>query len=285
MHDFIYHTPNLLEEALSILSEHGERAIPIAGGTALVNLMKQNLIMANHLVDLKNLTHLRTITHQSGNLHVGALTTHSELGNNTLIKKCIPLVADAYQRVATIRIRNAATIGGGLVHSDPAQDPPPALMVSNAYVSLTSLDGTRQLPVADLFVDYYQSALKAGELLTELVVPIQEPDVRTSYLQFLPRTKDDYATVTVAAIGRVVDGQCHDIKVALGSVGPTPVRATAVESLLLGKNISTCLVNKAAETVVEQIDPLTDFRGSAAYKRDMAVVFTRRALREVLNLY
>lgn len=240
MQDFIYHTPNHLEEALSILSKHGERSVPLAGGTALVNLMKQNLLMANHVVDLKNLTHLRTITHQDGNVHIGALTTHNDLGNNPVINTCIPLVADAYRRVASVRIRNVATIGGGLVHADPAQDPPPALMVSNASVSLTSLAGTRLLPVSDLFVDYYQSALTEGELLTELIVPSQGPDVRTSFLQFLPRTKDDYATVTVAAIGNVIDGQCCDIKVALGSVGPTPVRATVAESLLIGKIVSTC---------------------------------------------
>ena len=177
-----------------------------------------------------------------------------------------------------------ATVGGGLTHADPAQDPPPSLMVLDAHVVLTSFKGTRELPVKDLFVDYYESALEPGELLTELVVPQSPKGAKTVYLKFLPRTEDDYATVSVAALATVENGVCQEIRVALGAVAPTPIRATAAEAALQGQEVTPDAVRAAAETIADEVDPLTDFRGSDDYKRDMAVVFTRRALEQVLGL-
>ena len=284
MRDFIYHAPTTIDEALSLLEEHGEDARPIAGGTAMVNLMKQNLVLADHLVGLGKLPGLRGVTQTNGSLHIGALTRHRKVELSPEVKAHSPLLAEAYSKVATVRVRNMATVGGGLTHADPAQDPPPSLMVLDAHVVLTSSRGTRELPVGDLFVDYYESALEPGELLTELVVPKAAPGAKTVYLKYLPRTEDDYATVSVAALARVENGVCQEIRVALGAVAPTPVRATAVEAALQGQQVTSDAVRAAAEAVADQVDPLTDFRGSAEYKRDMAVVFTRRALEQVLGL-
>ena len=284
MRDFVYHSPETLEESLQLLGEYGENARPIAGGTAVVTLMKQNLILADHLVSLGKLSELQTITEHNGDLIIGALVTHRQLETNLTVRKNSPLITEVFNRVATIRIRNIATVGGSLAHADPAQDPPPALIVSNAYVTLTSLTGTRQLPVEELFLDYYQSNIEPDELLTSLTIPKQPENARSVYLKFLPKTQDDYAAVSVAALGQMKEGQCEDIKLALGSAGPTPVRATRVESELKGKSITPKLLKLAAESVVEQIDPMDDSRGSAMYKKDMAIVFTRRALEQVLGV-
>ena len=284
MRDFIYHAPTTIAEALSLLDQYGEDARPIAGGTAMVNLMKQNLVLADHLVGLGKLPGLRGITQNNGSLHIGALTKHREVELSPAVQAHSPLLAETYNRVATVRIRNVATVGGGLTHADPAQDPPPSLMVLDAHVVLTSSRGTRQVPVNDLFLDYYESALEPGELLTELVVPQAPQGSRTVYLKYLPRTEDDYATVSVAALARVENGRCQELRVALGAVGPTPVRATAVEAALQGQQVTPEAVRAAAEAVADQVDPLADFRGSAEYKRDMAVVFTRRALEQVFSL-
>ena len=284
MRDFIYHAPTTIAEALALLEEHGEDARPIAGGTAMVNLMKQNMVLADHLVGLGKLPGLRGVTQSNGSLHIGALTKHREVELSPEVLAHSPLLAEAYSRVATVRVRNMATVGGGLTHADPAQDPPPSLMVLDAHVVLTSSRGPRELSVDDLFLDYYESALEPGELLTELVVPQAALGAKTVYLKFLPRTEDDYATVSVAALARVENGVCQEIRVALGAVGPTPVRATAVEAALQGQQVTPDAVRAAAEAVADQVDPLTDFRGSADYKRDMAVVFTRRALEQVLGL-
>ncbi|MQF82829.1 xanthine dehydrogenase family protein subunit M [SAR202 cluster bacterium AD-802-E10_MRT_200m] len=284
MRDFIYHSPETLEESLHLLEAYGENARPIAGGTAVVTLMKQNLILADHLVSLDNLSELRAITEHNEHVTIGALTTHRQLETNLSVQRNIPLIAEAFNRVATIRIRNIATVGGSLAHADPAQDPPPALIVSDAHVTLTSPTGTRQLPVEKLFLDYYQPNIEPNELLTSLTVPKQPEDTRTVYLKFLPRSQDDYATVSVAALGKMKDGQCQDIKLALGCAGPTPIRASKLENELKGKSISPKLLELAAESVAEEIDPIDDSRGSSLYKRDMAIIFTRRALAKVLEI-
>ena len=284
MRDFIYHAPASLDEALSLLEQYGEDARPIAGGTAMVNLLKQNLVFADHLVGLGKVPGLSGISRSNGDLRIGALTKHREVERSADVAAATPLLAEAYSRVATVRIRNMATVGGGLTHADPAQDPPPALMALGARVVLASSAGTRELPVEDLFVDYYETALQPGELLTEVIVPAQSSDARGVYLKFLPRTEDDYATVAVAAIASVENGVCAGVRVALGAVAPTPVRATAVEAALEGQPVTADAIRSAAEAVAEQVDPLADFRGSSEYKRDMAVVFTRRALEQALGL-
>ena len=284
MRDFFFHTPTTLQEAFALLEEHGENARPIAGGTALIVLMKQSLVGADHLVSLHRVPGLSGIRAEADGLHIGALTRHREVETSSLVKQRWPLLADVYRHVATVRIRNVATVGGGLAHADPAQDPPPGLIVLDARVKLTSRTGERVIPITDLFTDYYETSIRPGELLTEVIVPPVPAGARSVYLKFLPRTADDYATVAVAALAEVQDGTCSRLKVALGAAGPTPVHATAVEQALSGQRISAESVRRAAEAVAGQVDPLDDFRGSSGYKRDMAVVFTRRAVERVLGL-
>jgi carbon-monoxide dehydrogenase medium subunit len=283
MRDFFFHSPTSLEEALALLEEHAEDGRPIAGGTALVVLMKQSLLDADHLIDLQRVPGLRGIWAEPDGLHIGALTSHRAVETSELVKRAAPLLGEVYRRVATIRIRNVATVGGGLAHGDPAQDPPPGLIALGASVRLLSQRGERTLPVADLFKDYYETAIAPGELLTEMIVPAAPAGSRSVYLKFLPRTEDDYATVAVAAQAELADGVCRGLRIALGAAGPTPVHATAVERQLEGKTVTPEGIRRAAEAVADQVDPLDDFRGSSAYKRDMAVVFTRRALERVLT--
>jgi carbon-monoxide dehydrogenase medium subunit len=138
--------------------------------------------------------------------------------------------------------------------------------------------------VRDLFTGYYETAIEPAEVLTEVIVPPQPPGAGAVYLKFLPRTQDDYATVAVAALAAVEDGVCRGVRVALGAAGPTPIQATPVEQALEGQRVNAIRLREAAELVRDQVDPLDDFRGSADYKRDMAVVFTRRALERALDL-
>ncbi|MDA1004326.1 MAG: xanthine dehydrogenase family protein subunit M [Chloroflexi bacterium] len=279
-----FHTPATLDEALGLLDEHGDDARLFAGGTAMVTLMKQSLLAADHLVSLQRVPGLEGVRLEADGLHIGALTRHRDVETSDLVRVYAPLLAHVYSRVATVRIRNAATVGGGLAHADPAQDPPAALIALDARVRIASRRSVRELPVEELFVDYYETALAPGEAITELIVPRQPADAGAVYLKFLPRTEDDYATVAVAALARIVDGRAHGVRVALIAAGPTPVRATVVERALEGAPITAEAVRRAAEAVVDAVDPLDDFRGSAGYKRDMAVVFTRRALERALGL-
>lgn len=284
MRDFYFHTPSSLDDAFALLTEHGEDARPMAGGTALVVLMKQSLVNAEHIVSLDRVPGLDSIRVDGDDLRIGGLVRHRDLETSAAVRGFAPFLCDVYRRVATVRIRNMATVGGGLAHADPAQDPPPGFMTLDARVRLVSRTGERVVPVDEFFTDYYETVIQPGELLTEVIVPRPSPAAKFVYLKFLPRTEDDYATVAVAARAETQDGVCRNLRVALAAAGPTPIRARAVEQALEGKSVTPAAVREAAEAVADEVDPLDDFRGSPEYKRDMAVVFTRRALERVLGL-
>lgn len=284
MRDFFFHAPTSLDEALQLLADHEDDGRPIAGGTAAVVLMKQNLLAADHLISLHKVPGLEGIRSEADGLHIGALTHHSAVVNSGLVREVAPLLADVYSRVATVRIRNQATVGGGLAHADPAQDPPAAYIVLGAKVRLVSKNGERTVPIEHFFTDYYETVIEPGELLTEVIVPPQPKDAKAVYIKYLPRTEDDYATVAVCAMGQVSGGNVSNVKVALIAAASTPVHATAVESALSGQAATAENIRAAAAQVADQVDPIDDFRGSSDYKRDMAVVFTRRALEQVLGV-
>jgi carbon-monoxide dehydrogenase medium subunit len=246
--------------------------------------MKQSLVEAENLISLHRVPGLEGIRLEPDGLHIGALTRHRDVETSALVREKAPLLAEVYRRVATVRIRNVATVGGGLAHADPAQDPQAGFIALDAQVRLVSGRGERMVPVDELARDYYETQIAPDELLTEVVVPVQSPNARSVYIKYLPRTEDDYATVAVAAQAEVDNGQCRNLRVALAAAGPTHVHARSVEQALEGNAISADAVRSAADTVAAAVDPLDDFRGSSDYKRDMAVVFTRRALEQVFGL-
>ena len=284
MRDFHFHTPSSVSEAISLLSQYGEDGRLISGGTALVTMMKQSLVLADHLISLRGIPGLDNIWLESDGVHIGALVNHRAIEMSPVIREHIPLLSEIYGHVATVRIRNQATVGGGLAHGDPAQDPPPGLIVMNAKVKLESHEGSRTLPVADLFRDYYETNIAQSEVLTEVVVPLLPPNASGIYLRYTPQTADDYPTVAVAAVAVMEDEVCRDIALALGATGPTPIQAISLQSALQDQPITANTIKETAELVANEVDPLDDFRGSAEYKRNMAVVFTRRALQCVLKV-
>ena len=288
MHDFQFHGPSSLEDAFALLEEHGEDARLMSGGTALVLQMKQRFSQPGHVVGLgriPGLSNIADVDDDSGSVRVGALCTQRRVETSPLVAGRLPLVAQAYHQVATPRIRNMATVGGGLAHGDPNQDPPPALIVLGASVVLSSTNGgQRILPAEELFLDYFETDVRPGEIITGLVIPPTPSGAGAAYLKFLPRTADDYATVSVAAVVTPDEaGNCRDVRIVLGSVGLTPIRATAAEDILRGQPLTDENIRAAAATVQAAVDPLDDHRGSAEYKREMAEVFTRRAIAQALT--
>ena len=287
MIDFEFHSPASLEQAMEMLDRYEDDARLMAGGTALVLQMKQRFTQPGHVIGLRPLARqdgLGGIEDADGTLRVGALCTLRSLEDSALLRERVPLLAETVSRVATRRIRSMATIGGGLVNGDPNQDPPPTLIALGATVELTSTAGTRTLPVEDLFSDYYDTDVQPGEVLTAINVPVPAAGAGAAYLKFLPRTAEDYATVSVAAVvSSDDDGACRDIRIALGAVGMTPIRARAAEDLLKGQPLTEDAIRSAAATVPEAVDPLDDFRGSADYKREMSAVFTRRAVTQAVE--
>jgi carbon-monoxide dehydrogenase medium subunit len=266
------------------MKEFGSDAKLIAGGTALVIMMKQRLVRPTCLVSLRSLRGLDGIELKNGGIRIGGLATHREVESSALVRRRLPVLAETYHHVATIRVRNRATVGGGLAHGDPNQDPPPTLIALGATVKATSPNGSRVIPLDEFFTDYYETLLNPDEIITEVNVPKMAANTGAAYLKFLPRTADDYATVSAAAVLTLDKSHkiINDVRIALGSVGTTPIRATAAEDLLRGQPVKAEAFAEAGEKAKEAVDPISDFRGSAGYKKDMAGVFVRRALEKAL---
>jgi carbon-monoxide dehydrogenase medium subunit len=277
---FDYRAPRVLDEALAVLHEYGDEARVIAGGTALVTMMRQRLVQPGCLVSLRDVQGLGRIEATNGAIRLGALVTHREAETSPLIQERLPVLADTFRRVGTIRVRHMATVGGALAHADPNQDPPVTLMALGARVEIRRAGGQREVPLEEFFRDYYEAALEPGELVTAVTVPLLPSASGASFIKFLPRTADDYATVAVAVtVTLEPDGErCREARIALGSVATTPLRGRAAEALCPGARLGESLVQAVGETVKGEVDPLDDHRGSAAYKREMTAVIVGRAL-------
>ena len=281
---FEYRTPKNLKEVHATLKEFGGDAKLLAGGTALVIMMKQRLVRPSCLVALRNVRGLNGIAVKDGGLSIGGLATHREVESSALLRRRLPMLAETFHHVATIRIRNMATVGGGLAHADPNMDPPPSLIALGATVKATSASGSRVIPLDQFFKDYYETVLNPDEIITEVFVPKVAANSGAAYIKFLPRTADDYATVSAAAVLTLDKNKktIADVRIALGSVGVTPIRATEAEAVLRGQPLKAEAFAEAGEKAKGAVDPVSDFRGSAAYKKDMAAVFVRRALEKAL---
>ena len=279
-----YHEPESVREALDLLTRHGEDAHLVAGATAFTLLWRQGLLRPGHVIGLRRIAALGGITSAGGGLVVGATVTHRAIERSADVARYCPALTRTFASVATVRVRNQATVGGNLAHADPAQDPPPMLIALGASVVATSAAGERTIPVDELFVDVFTTSLRADEILTSVRLPALAPGTRATYLKFLPQTADDYATVSVAATLRLAeDGTVADARIALGACGPTPVHARTVETALNGARPDARRIADAAARVDVDIEPFDDVRGSAAYKRDMARVWTERAITSLVE--
>jgi carbon-monoxide dehydrogenase medium subunit len=237
------------------------------------------------VVSLRRLRELGGISAQNGGLKIGALVTHREAEVSPLVSERARVLAETLRHVATIRIRNVGTLGGNLAHADPNQDPPATLIALGASIELSSQQGQRSVPVDEFFTDYYETALQTGEVVTAIHVPGMAQRSVGAFSKFLPRTADDYATVSAAVVltpdesGQV----CQDVRIGLGSAGSTPIRARQAEDALRGQPLSDENLRAAAAAAKTEVDPISDIRGSAEYKRDMAEVWVRRTLEKALG--
>ena len=279
MSTFDYLEPASVDEAVALLAQYGDDAHLVAGGTSVVLMLRQGLIQPAVLVGLRGIPELRGIhVADDGSLVIGATQTIRSLERAPAVSQYAPALADALSEIATVRIRNQATIGGSLAHADPAQDPPPMLIALDAAVGVAGTDGQRQIPLHELFVDIFETSLEAGDVITSVVLPPRPRDADAVYVKFLPGSKDDYATISVAVSGRHTNGTWQDLRVVCGAAGPTAIRVRAAEAALDGTQLEGTDVARAAGIVAEAVDPIDDLRGSADYKRSMANVWTRRAL-------
>ena len=186
MRAFEYLAPPSLRETQELLGQHGEEAKLLAGGTGLVILMKQLLVQPALLVSLGKVPSLKRIVRVNGALHVGAMATHRAVETSPLARELLPLLSEVYGHVATVRIREMATVGGGLAHADPTQDSPLAFLVLDGSVRLSSVRGERTMPADGFFLDHYTTVVEPDEVLTEVVVPLPEPGTGTGAAGRMP---------------------------------------------------------------------------------------------------
>jgi carbon-monoxide dehydrogenase medium subunit len=274
-----YRAARTIEDACAALLEFGDDARVVNGGTAMAILMRQHLVRPAVLVGVGTIPELQEIRQlPDGGLRIGAAAKLRRLERDALVRATAPLLAEAVEVVATPRIRNMATLGGGLAHADPAQDPPVALCAAGATVIVRGTT-ERRIPAAEFCVGYYENALEPGEIVVAVELPPPKPRSGGAYLKFLPRSVEDYGVVTAAAFVAFDNaGACTEARLALGAVLDRPVVVDL--SALIGTQLDEADARAAAESVREQVDPIEDVRGSSSYKRQMAVVFARRALVE-----
>ena len=276
--------PAELDEAVALLAAANEEAKIIAGGTALVIMLRNRLIAPATLISLGRLQELRSIRHEPGTgLRIGALTTVRETEMSPVVREKNPMLALAFGKVGNVRVRHAATVGGNLSEADYASDPPCALVALRARVKARSVRGEREIPLTDLFKNFYETALASDEILTELIVPDPAPGSRATYLKFISRSSEDRPCVGMAVVlENESDGTCKNLRLVAGAVAEIPQEIAAAEALAHGKRLTDDLITEIAEAYAASIEPLSDLRGSAWYRKQIIAVLVRRALKQAL---
>jgi len=281
--DFEYFAPKTLKEALTLLDKYGDDCKIIGGGQSLLILMRQGLVAPQYLISIKGLSELSYIKDTKEGLKIGALTTHRAIEKSPVIQKKFSVLEEMEQRLASIQTRNWGTIGGNLCHGEPAGDPAPVLIALKATLTIAGLKGERNMAVEDFSLDYFETALEPGELLTEIQLPAAPPHTGTAYTKFNV-IQSDLATVGVAVSVTLGsgDGICQDIRIALGASAPTPMRAKKAEEVLRGKKITDDLLKKAGEVASTEAQPISDIAASEEYRRELVRVLVARVGKEAL---
>ena len=273
-----FHGPSTVDEAVSLLAAD-EDARCLAGGATLVAMMNADLVMPSALVSLRHIEALRGIfADPGGGLRVGAITTHREVAGAHGLEGAHKLLSETARVIGHPAIRNMGTIGGAIGHGDPQADYPGALVALDAAVELRGPGGARAVAAEDFFVDYLETALAPGELITAVTLPPPPAGAFGAYEKFA-RVEGDYATVSVAATVAMKAGRCSHVRVALGSCGPTPVRAAAAEERLSDTALDDADIAAAAAILREECDPVDDVRGSGEYRMMLVEPLLGRALR------
>ena len=280
---FDYLEPQTIEEAVSLLSKFNREAKVIAGGTDLLNLIRTKIIRPKYVVDIVRIPGLDHVTYNdAGTLSIGALATIRALEMSAQVKERHPVITQAAGQLGSVAIRNVGTVGGNLCHASPAADTAPALIALGARVKIAGPAGDRTTALEDFFTAPGRTVLARGEMLTEIQVPAIAPDTKGIYFKHAIRGASDLAIVGVAVVANFDGGRCRNLRVALGAVAPTPMRATGAERLLDGREPDHALIEIAARAAADESRPITDIRGSADYRREMVKVFVRAAIKSVL---
>jgi CO/xanthine dehydrogenase FAD-binding subunit len=278
---FHYICPKTIEDAIQFLADHRGQASPMAGGTDLIpNLKRREIPLPAYVVDLKSISNLSELSYNSRRgLSIGALATIRSISRYQPVRVLYPSLVQAALGMASPQIRNRGTFVGNICSAIPSADSAPPLLTLGAQVHVCGLSGERNIPLDQFFKGPRATALQPDEIVTALMLP--KPPFRSVYLKLSPRHSMDLAIVGVAAAVGDEQSTKGDVRIALGAVGPVPMRAKKAEEILRGRSASPSIIQEAAEAASLECRPIDDYRASAAYRRDMVYVLTRRALEQI----
>lgn len=281
MNPFEYLMPNSMDEAISLLASHGERARFIAGGTDVIVKVKEGKITPRYLVSLRRVQGLDHITYKEGELRIGALVTHRMLETSPIVRKEFPILTDAVTHIGSVQIRNVATIGGNIVNAVPSADGAIPLITLGAQVRLRGPKGERGMALEDLFIGPGQTLLEPGEILVEFIIPGLPPHTGAAYVKHTRRAAMELPLLGVAVLLSLADDlqTCADARIGLGVLAPTPMRARIAESVLKGERLTEEVLAKAARMAAEECKARDSIRGEAWYRREMVEVLVPRMAR------
>ena len=277
---FDFYQPSTLAEASRLLKDNGPGGRFLAGGTDLVIAMKEKGLLPKYIVDLKHVPGLSGIRENGdGTLTIGALTTMYAVETSPVITKKYPFVAQSAAEVGSIQIRNRATVGGNMANATPSADVAPSLIALNATAKIVSAGGGRSVPLEQFFRGPGQTVMNPDEILTEITIPKTGPQLVGEYIKFSPRDMMDLAYIGVAVAYHLgSDRKCSGVRIVLGAVAPTPIRARNSEALLEGKILTEELAAQVGDEAARESKPISDVRSSADYRRAMVGVMTKRAI-------
>jgi len=275
--------PRSLREAIGLLDPDDTSVRAIAGGTAVMLMMKSGFFRPRRLVSLRAVEseYSRVQIDADGSLRIGALTPLSIVEHSRAVRDAAPVIAQTLKTLSNVRVRNVATIGGHLAHADPHTDLPPVLVALDARILVVGAAGERTIAVADLGVGYFETVLQPTELITELIVPPQGRR-RAAYFKCTTRSADDWPALGVAVAVDSDGAVIHEAKIVIGAATDKPTRLLAAETALRGASIDDALLRRAGEAAADEAPVIGDQHGSAAYKQQLVRVYVERALRQAL---
>lgn len=286
MREFDYAAPKTLQEALDLLSQSNGEGRPLAGGTDLIAQMKENRKSPALVVDVKRIPELDILSFdEKQGLRVGAAVSCTRIASFPATQEHYPALAEACGLIGSVQIQNRAAVGGNFCNATPSADTVPPILSYGGKVVISGPDGRRELAAENFFVGPGQTVLNKGEILVEIAIPMPPSHSGAAYLRFIPREEMDIA---VAGVGSFVqfsaDGhRCEQARITLAAVAPTPVRAREAEEFLVGKAPDQPTFTQAGELAARAANPISDVRGSAAYRIELIKVLTRRSLQKALE--
>lgn len=285
MRDFDFLRPASVAEASRMLADLGEDCRVMAGGTALMLVMRQRMLSPSHIVSVDRIAALQGIEFDPvRGLRIGAFTRHADIAVSPLVERHYPMLASMAARVANPQVRNQGTLGGNLCYGDPSTDPPGCLMALGAQVVLASGRGERVLSMEDFLVDYFVTAIEPDELVVEVRVPPPADKQEGWYTRFKRTAAEHRPLVSVSLLVLRKEAACLQARIVVGASVPVPRRLSRAEDFLAGKTVTAAVAEETAQIVAADIVPISDLRGSEDYRREMVRVSARRTIERLFRL-